>query len=139
MRDLSYSDLALLVRIQQWTDADGDVRFEGEEPCGEKTCDRLRLVPAADNAEFPCASYRLWFTRDDRLLVRAELYDPDDAPMKTIACRGYFATGRFMTPRTCEIEHQKTKTRSVVTMNEVAYNVDLPDDAFSVAHFSDEP
>jgi hypothetical protein len=87
----------LLVRIQQWTDAEGTIRLEGDEPCGERTCDRLRLVPAADNGEFPCASYRLWFTRDDRLLERAELYDSHEALMKTIACRGYFATGRFMT------------------------------------------
>jgi len=49
MSDLSYSDISLLVRIQQWSDADGDVRLDGAEPCGEKTCDRLKLVPAQDN------------------------------------------------------------------------------------------
>jgi hypothetical protein len=135
--DLSYSDLALLVRIQQWTDADGDVRLDGDEPCGESTCDRVKLVPAPNNQEFPCASYRLWFTRDGRLLQRAELYDPDDQLMKTITCGGYFATGRYMTARSCEIEHVKTKTRSVITVREVTYDTGLGDDLFTIAHLSD--
>src|SRR5207249_11214831 len=75
--DLSYSDLVVLTRIQQWTDAEGTVSLEGEEPCGEATCERITLVPAQDNGEFPCRRYRLWFTRDDRLLRKAELYDPE--------------------------------------------------------------
>jgi hypothetical protein len=32
-----------------------------------------------------------------------------------------------MMARTCEIEHRKTKTRSVITVNEVAYDIDVPD------------
>ena len=137
MTDLSYSDLALLVRIQQWTEADSDVRLDGEEPCGEKTCDRVRIVPTPDNREFPCASYRLWFTRDDRLLQRAELYDPHDQLMKMITCRDYFASGRFVTARSCQIEHVKTKMRSVITMQEVAYDTGLGDDLFTIAHLSE--
>jgi len=135
--DLSYSDLPLLVRLQQWTDADGDVRLDGDEPCGASICDRVRLVPAADNDEFPCARYRLWFTREGRVLRRAELYDPHDQLMKTITCDGYFATGRYMTARTCEIEHVKTKTRSVITVQEIAYDTGLGDDMFTIAHLSE--
>ena len=82
-------------------------------------------------------SYRLWFTRDDRLLQRAELYDPDDRLMKTITCSSYFASGRYMTARSCEIEHVKTKTRSVITVREVTYDAGLGDDLFTIAHLSE--
>jgi len=135
--DLSYSGLVVLVRIQQWSEAEGTITLEGEEPCGEATCDRIALVPAKDNGEFPCARYRLWFTRGDRLLRRAELYDPDDRLMKTITCEGYFASGRFMTPRTCVVEHVKTGTRSTITVEEVAYDTGLGDDLFTIAHLSE--
>ena len=77
MTDLSYSDLVVLTRIQQLTDADGTTAIDGVEPCAETTCDRVALVPGKDNLEFPCARYRLWFGRDDRLLRRAELDDPE--------------------------------------------------------------
>ena len=137
--DLSYSDLVVLTRIQQWTDAEGTVSLEGEEPCAEATCDRITLVPAQDNGEFPCRRYRLWFTRDDRLLRKAELYDPEDRLMKTIACEGYFASGRFMTARSCTIEHPKTHTRSVITVKEVAYDTGIGEDLFTVAHLSEGP
>lgn len=137
MSDLSYSDLVLLVRIQQWTDAEGTARLEGEEACGANQCDRVALVPAQDNDEFPCARFRLWFTRDDRLLHHAELYDPHDQLMKTIRCDGYFATGRFMTARSCEIEHVRTKTRAVITVKEVAYDTGLGADLFTVAHLAE--
>ena len=134
--DLSYSDLVLLVRIQQWTDAEGTATLDGEEACGERICDRVVLVPAKDNDEFPCARYRLWFTREDRLLEKAELYDPESRLMKTISCEGYFASGRFMTARTCVVEHVKTHTRSTITVKEVAYDSGLGDDLFTIAHLS---
>ena len=135
--DLSYSDLVLLVRIQQWTDAEGTARLEGEEACGTDTCDRVALVPVKDNDEFPCARYRLWFTRDDRVLHHAELYDPHDQLMKTIRCDRYFATGRVMTARSCEIEHVRTKTRAVITVKEVVYDTGLGSDLFTVGHLSE--
>ena len=135
--DLSYSDLVVLVRIQQWTDADGTVTLDGEEPCGAGLCDRIALVPARDNAEFPCAGYRLWFSRDDRLLRKAELDDPESRPMKTVTYDGYFASGRFMTARRSVIEHVKTRTRSIITVKEVAYDTGLGEELFTVAHLSE--
>src|SRR5215471_18935516 len=73
--DLSYSDLVVLVRIQQLTDVEGTETLDGEEPCGARVCDRIALVPVRENREFRCAGYRLWFSRDDRLLRKAELDD----------------------------------------------------------------
>ena len=91
-RDMNYGDLELLVRVQQWSDADGTATLEGEEPCGEATCDRVVLVPAAGNDEFPCARHRLWYGRGDRLLRRAEIHDAEDRPMTTVACDDWFAS-----------------------------------------------
>ena len=137
MSDLSYSDLVVLARVLQWSEAEGTATLEGNEPCGETLCDRVVLVPAKGNDEFPCARYRLWFSRDDRLLRKAELYDPENRLMKTVACVGHFASGRYMTPRSCVIEHVKTRTRSVITVKEVAYDTGLPDDLFTIAHLSE--
>jgi len=127
----------VLTRIQQWTDADGTTTVDGLDPCAETTCDRVALVPAKDNLEFPCARYRLWFGRDDRLLRRAELDDPEGRLMKNITCDGYFPAGRFMTARRCIIEHPRTRTRSVVSVKEVTYDTGLGDDVFAIAHLGE--
>jgi hypothetical protein len=94
---------------------------------------------AGKKGPFPCARYRLWFSRDERLLRRAELYDPQDRLMKVVTCDDYFPSGRFMTARTCVIEHVRTRTRSRITVSEVAYDTGLGDDLFGVAHLSAGP
>jgi outer membrane lipoprotein-sorting protein len=136
-RDLSYGDLELLVRLQQWSEADATTTLEGDDACGDgQTCYRLAIVPAKGNDEFPCARYRLWFGRDDLLLRQAELYDPADRLMKTIRCEGYFPSGRFMTARSCSITHVNG-TRATITVREVAYDTDLADDLFTIAHLGE--
>jgi outer membrane lipoprotein-sorting protein len=125
------------VRIQQWPDADGTATLDGEDPCGARICDRVALVPARENGEFPCAGYRLWFSRDDRLLRKAELDDPEGRLMKAITCDDYFASGRFMTARRCVIEHVKTRTRSIITVKEVTYDTGLGEDLFTIARLAD--
>ena len=136
MTDLSYSDLVVLTRIQQWTPAEGTMTLNGEEPCGDATCDRIVLVPAKDNGEFPCARYRLWYSREDRLLRKAELHDPDDRLMKTITCEGYFPSGHFMTARSCSVAHVNG-TRATITVREVAYDAGVADDLFTIGHLGD--
>jgi len=135
--DLSYSDLVLLVRVQQWTDANSTATLTGEEPCGDDVCDRVVLRPGEANDEFPCAGYRLWYSRGDRLLRKAELDDPEGRLMKRITCEDYFATGRSKTARRCVIEHVKTRTRSVITVKDVAYDTGLGDDVFTVGHLAE--
>ena len=136
-RDMNYGDLELLVRVQQWSEREGDVTLDDDAPCGDATCDRVIIVPAKDNDEFPCARHRLWFTRPDRLLRRAEIHDAEDRLMTTVDCDDYFATGRFMTARSCVIEHPRTGRRVTITVKEIAYDVGLGDDLFTVGHLSE--
>ena len=131
--DMSYRDLELIVRIQQWDASSASATVEGEEPCGEATCYRIMLAPTHPN-EFPCKRYRLWYSRDDLLLRRVDLYDMDDRLVKRVTCRDYFATGAFQTPRTCLIEHVPTNVRSTITVSDITYGVEASDDLFSVTN-----
>ncbi|HYV56752.1 MAG TPA: outer membrane lipoprotein-sorting protein [Candidatus Nitrosopolaris sp.] len=136
-RDVGYADLETLIRIQQWGDADATTTQDGEEACGDgRTCYRLTLQPAKGNDEFPYTRYRLWFDRNDLLLRKAELDDRGDQLMKTVTCEGYFATGRFMTARSCTIVHVNG-TRATITVREVAYDTGLGDDLFTIAHLGE--
>src|SRR6185436_2796683 len=63
--DLSYRDLELLVRIQQWNDAESTATLaEKDETVDGHACHVVALVPK--NEEFPHYSkYALWFAKDD--------------------------------------------------------------------------
>jgi hypothetical protein len=65
------------------------------------------------------------------------MYDLDDRLVKSVTCTDYFATGSVQTPLTCVIEHVPTKVRGTITVREVAYDVDLRDDLFSVTHLGE--
>lgn len=135
-RDLSYGAVEAVERVLQWTDVEGTVTSESEAACGEKICDRVLVVPAKGNDEFPYRRYRLWFSRDDLLLRRAELYDAESRLMTTVDCDGYFASGRFMTPRECVIV-RVSGGRSTIAVREVAYDSGLAESLFTIGHLSD--
>ena len=134
--DMSYRDLELVVRIQQWDSSSATATLEGDEPCADTECSRVALVPNRPN-EFPCKRYRLWYSHGDLQLRRVDLYDLDDQVVKRITCSDYFPTGAVQTPRTCVIEHVPSKVRSVITVREVAYDEPVDDDVFSLARLSE--
>jgi hypothetical protein len=133
--DMSYRDLELIVRIQQWDDTAATATLEGDEALEGRICHRVALAPTCPN-EFPLTRYRLWYGRDDLLLYRVELYRDDDA-LERVSCADYFASGRFMTPRRCEIRHLKTGVRAVVTFREAAYDAGVADEVFSPMHLEE--
>lgn len=129
--DMSYRDLELIVRILQW-DANDATSTAEDVPCGERTCTRVTLVPAA-RKEFPFSRYELFFSREDLLLERVTLYGDAADPVETIRCEGYRSVGRFQTPRSCTIEHAPTHARAVITIEDAAYDPGLSDDLFTVS------
>jgi hypothetical protein len=133
--DMSYRELELIVRIQQWDDAAATATLEGEESVGGAACHRILLTPTRPN-EFPLTRYRLWYGRDDLLLYQVELYRDDEA-LERVSCADYFARGRFMTPRRCEIRHLRTGVRAVVTFKEAAYDTGVADEVFSPTHLEE--
>jgi hypothetical protein len=130
--DMSYRDLEMLTRILQW-DARAATATVEDGPCGDATCYKVTLAPTGAN-EFPFSRYELWFTHDDLLLRRIELFDRGGSLLENITCEGYFAQGGIQTPRTYTIEHVPTKSRAVITIRSVTYNTGLEADVFSVAN-----
>src|SRR5262249_34666131 len=47
--DMSYRDLELVVRIQQWDDDAATATLEADEPCGGVSCHRIALAPTRPN------------------------------------------------------------------------------------------
>src|SRR5439155_34625 len=69
--DLSYRDLELIVRIQQWNDSEATATLEPEAPLDGKPCQVVAL--ATKNDELPYSRYRLWFGSGDFLLWKVDV------------------------------------------------------------------
>ncbi|TMA88966.1 MAG: outer membrane lipoprotein-sorting protein [Deltaproteobacteria bacterium] len=90
--DLSYRDLELIVRIQQWNDDEARATLESAEETVEgKPCFVVELVPKND--EFPYSRYRLWFGKDDYLLWRVDVNSLEGKVFKRVLLHRYEAWG----------------------------------------------
>jgi outer membrane lipoprotein-sorting protein len=132
--DLSYRDLELLVRIQQWNDAESTATLaEKTEVVDGHPCHVVTLMPK--NEEFPSYSkYTLWFGTEDALLWRVEIFDTDGKLFKRVSPKGYERIGKYATAMNAEIETVPNDTRTAFVFKEVKYDVGVPDGVFAVSN-----
>ena len=130
--DLSYRDLELVVRIQQWNDAESTATLDPEEQVGGKPCHVVTLVPKND--EFPYSRYRLFFGTGDLLLWQVEVYDLEKRLFKRVRLSQYERIQDYATARESEVANVLYDTHTVFKVRNVRYDSHVPDDTFSVAN-----
>ncbi len=129
--DLSYRDLELLVRIQQWNDDEATATLVGEETLDGKPSHVVELVPKND--EFPYSKYRLWFDTKDFLLWRVDVYENDQV-LKRVSPTRYEKVGPYQTAMEATVANLPANTRTLFTMRNVKYDAGVSDGVFSVSN-----
>jgi outer membrane lipoprotein-sorting protein len=131
--DLSYRDLELLVRIQQWNDEESTATLEPDETIDGHACHVVTLVPKND--EFPMYSkYRLWFGKEDSLLWRVDLFDTDAKLYKRVTPKRYERLDKYATAMESKIETVPNDTYTDFTFRQVKYDVGVSDGVFVVSN-----
>ena len=129
--DLSYRDLELLVRIQQWNDTEATATLVGEETVDGHPSRVVELMPK--NREFPYTKYRLWFGTDDFLLWRVDVYQ-DDEVLKRVTPKKYEKIGAYQTAVESDIANLPANTKTIFTLRNVHYDGGVSDDVFTVSN-----
>jgi hypothetical protein len=131
--DLSYRDLELLVRIQQWNDDEATATLERDETVDGHPCRVVLLVPKND--EFPSYSkYRLWFGKDDALLWRVEVFDENGALFKRVLPRRYERFGPYAAAMESDIETVPNDTRTHFVFRNMVYDAGVSETTFVVSN-----
>ena len=131
--DLSYRDLELLVRIQQWNDAEATVTLDKEETIDGHRCHVVTVVPK--NEEFPSyGKYVMWFGTDDALLWRVEVFDTDGKLFKRMSPKKYERMGPYAISMESEIETVPNDTRTTFAFKQVKYDGGVSDNTFVVSN-----
>ena len=131
--DLSYRDLELIVRIQQWNDEESTATLGPEETIDGHKCNVVTLVPK--NEEFPhYGKYILYFGTDDQLLWRVEVFDTDGKLYKRTTLRKYDKIGNYSTAMESNVETVPNNTRTDFTFKGVKYDVDVDEKVFAVSN-----
>jgi len=130
--DLSYRDLELIVRIQQWNDDEAKATLASDEELDGKPCHVVELVPK--NKEFPYSRYRLWFATADSLLWRVDVYDLEDRLFKRVSLDHYERLGRYATAMESDVATVPYGTHTTYKMRDVRYDTEVPASVFDVAN-----
>lgn len=129
--DLSYRDLELLVRIQQWNDQEAEAVRIGEEAIDGRRAHVIELVPR--NREFPYAKYRLWFDTEELLLWRLDVYEDATTVLKRVMLAQYRAIGPYQTATEAVVANLRAGTRTVFRMRDIRYDTGLDPELFAVS------
>jgi hypothetical protein len=129
--DLSYRDLEMLVRIQQWNDDEATATLVGEETIDGKPCHVVELTPK--NEEFDYTKYKLWFGKDDLLLWRLDVYENDETVLKRIEPSNYTKLGAYQTAMQANVSNLPSDSRTAFKMRDVKYDTGVSDAQFSIS------
>jgi hypothetical protein len=129
--DLSYRDLEMLVRIQQWNDEEATATLVGEETIDGKPCQVVELTPKND--EFDYTKYKLWFGKDDLLLWRLDVYENDETVLKRITPSDYQKIGNYQTAMKADVANLPSDSRTAFKMRDVKYDTGVSDAQFSIS------
>ena len=131
--DLSYRDLELIVRIQQWNDDESTATLGPEQMIDGHKCNVVTLVPK--NEEFPhYGKYILYFGTDDQLLWRVDVYDLEDRLFKRVALGHYERLGHYATAMESDVATLPYGTHTTYKMRDVRYDTEVPPGTFDVAN-----
>jgi len=133
--DLSYRDLELLVRIQQWTDAEATAVLEPQPSTVDgKSCHVVVLTPK--NEEFPYTKYRLLFETDTLLLRQVDVWDQNGTLVKRVLPRKYERIGAYATAMESDVANVPAATHTVFALRDVRYDTGVPDGTFALSNIS---
>jgi outer membrane lipoprotein-sorting protein len=129
--DLSYRDLEMLVRIQQWNDDEATATLVGEETVDGHPSHVVELKPKND--EFAYTKYKLWFGKDDLLLWRLDVYENDETVLKRLEPKDYEKVGNYQTAMQANVANLTADTRTNFKMRDVKYDTGVSDAQFSIS------
>lgn len=130
--DLSYRDLELMVRIQQWNDDEVTATLVGEETIDGKICHVVELIPKND--EFAYTKYKLWFAKDDLYLWRMDVFEGDDTVVKRVVPKKYARFGNYDMAVEADVTNVPADTRTVFKIADVKYDAGVAESMFTVGN-----
>lgn len=125
--DFSYEDLAIMAEAVDWSEAEAVSALAGEETIDGVASDiiELRPTPAAD---VHYGLVRLWLGRDDLVVRKFELLDPDGTLRKTLLLSDIRVEKNIPTAHRLEMRNERTGSHTTVEITALSYDSGIADE-----------
>jgi hypothetical protein len=105
-------------------------RLLGEEPCDGGLCWKIESTPKAE-ARSQYTRALLWIRKDHYLFMKMEGIDKD-GPRRRIIYSGHERVQNIWTARQIEVEDLRNKSRTIMKLEKLEYNVAPPPENFTL-------
>jgi outer membrane lipoprotein-sorting protein len=127
--DFSYDDLAIMSQITDWTEAEAHAALLRDETVDGQPCRVVEFTPTGKALGY--GKILAWFTADDLVIVKYEMYDKAGRLEKVLALSNVRKVGTIPTPFHMEMRNLAGNSRTVVDFTEVKYDTALDDGLFT--------
>lgn len=107
-----------------------DHRLLREEPMSGMACWVIESLPRESDASY--SKKITWIRKDALIPVRVEFYDRMGSHLKTLTASGVTLDGNYWTTRKLEMINHQRDHRTIITMDEIEYDLDLDETVFTV-------
>lgn len=127
--DLSYGDVDLLRELPTWSEKEADVSLLPQEVVDGVPSHVLVLVPKRQDIEY--ARVTLWLGTADLIARRIDLHADGKDARKRILQKDVRAAGSVLVPRRIEVETLAARTRTEISVTDVAFDQRLDEALFT--------
>ena len=105
-------------------------RLLREEPMAGWACWVIESLPRESDASY--SKKITWIRKDALIPVRVEYFDRMGNLLKTLTASEIFQDGSYWTTRRLEMVNHQRDHRTIITMDEIEYDLDLDESIFTV-------
>ena len=127
--DFSYRDLELLTDVFEWTEEEAPAKLVGTEQIDGREAVLIELLPRKKDVGYQ--RIRLLLERDALVLRRMDFYGSGDTPKKKLRLDALRDVQGIPTAFTLEMVQPPLNSKTDVTVVDVKYNQNLPEDLFT--------
>jgi hypothetical protein len=127
--DFSYRDLELLTDVFEWDEDEAPAKLVANEPIDGRDAALIELQPKKKDVGYQ--RIRLLLERDALVLRRMEFYGMGDGPKKLLRLDAVRDVQGIPTAFTLEMVQPPLNSKTDVTVADVKYNQNLPEDLFT--------
>lgn len=127
--DFSYRDLELLTDVFEWSEDEAPAKLVGNEQIDGRDAALIELLPKKKDVGYQ--RIRLLLERNDLVLRRMEFYGSGETPKKLLRLDAQKNVQGIPTAFTLEMVQPPLNSKTDVTVVDVKYNQNLPEDLFT--------
>lgn len=132
--DFSYNDISVIGGSSYQDDYDSSL--EEEVTYQDDQCFLLETVPTKE--EIGYSKMKMWVRKDDYIPLKLEFYDEEQELLKIMENSNIESIDQHLTPQKITMENVQEGTKTILRLEEVEYDVEIPDNIFTTRYIERE-